>query len=256
MHAVHSSLGLIMLMSTAPTVTVAQSGVVTGRALELERRGRYEEAADAYRALLSGAQANDVALLGLERVLTRLGKLELVISVVDSLLASAPANRLLHEIELRAWASLNQPDSVAAAGERWVEMSPGSVEPYRHWAIATSRTGQTDRAIDILLTGRQQLGGTSLAPELGRMYGSARRWIDAALEWSNAVRINEQYLAAGAAGLGTTLGVARSLPDSPSGLPATAETGRNASMRRSVISTPLLGSGARWRSRRPSNAIW
>jgi hypothetical protein len=33
------------------------------------------------------------------------------------------------------------------------------------------------------------------------MYGSARRWIDAALEWSNAVRLNEQYLTAGAAGL-------------------------------------------------------
>ena len=201
MHAVPSSLGLIMLMSTAATVTVAQSGVVTGRALELERRGRYEEAADAYRALLSGAQTNDVALLGLERVLTRLGKLESLFAVVDSLFASDPANRLLHQIELRTWASLDQPDSVAAAGERWVEMSPGSVEPYRHWAIATSRTGQTDRAIDILLTGRQQLGGTALAPELGRMYGSARRWIDAALEWSNAVRINEQYLAAGAAGL-------------------------------------------------------
>lgn len=202
MRAVRSRIALSALIAIgSAAAAAAQSGVVTGRALNLERRGRYEEAAAIYHELLAGDRANDVALLGLERVLTRLAKLESLVSIVDSMLITDSANKLLHQVELRAWASLDRPDSVSAAGVRWVEIFPDSVDPYRHWAIATSRVGRTDKAIDVLLAGRKRLGGTALAPELGRMYVLARRWVDAAREWTNAVRSNEHYVAAGAGSL-------------------------------------------------------
>ncbi|UCG86447.1 MAG: hypothetical protein JSW71_21535 [Gemmatimonadota bacterium] len=184
------------------TIVGAQpASAQSGSGLELERRGRHHEAAAAYRETLGSDQANVGAWLGLERVLTRLGRLETMMSLLDSAISRSPASNFLRELELRAWAALGQGDSVSAAAERWIAYAPEIPDPYRHWARTASRRGESARAIQILLDGRARLGGSALAPELAQMYMAAGAWAGAAEEWAAAVMLDESHTTAAAAGL-------------------------------------------------------
>ncbi len=178
-----------------PALGQADSG------LELERRGRYEEAVTAYRKALETDRTNVAAWLGLERVSTRLGRLESLAPLLDSTISDNPDNTFIRELELRLWGALGQLDSVAVAAERWISYAPDSPDPYRHWAFAASRRGAVTSAIEILLDGRERLGGSSLAPELAQMYVASGQWNSAAEEWAAAVTRSESYIAAGTAGL-------------------------------------------------------
>jgi tetratricopeptide (TPR) repeat protein len=176
--------------------------------LELERRGLYEQAFEAYRQLLQTDPVNATAWLGIERVLGQLGRLESLIRLTDTVLAKVPDNRFVHEIQLRAWSSVGPPDSVAAAATRWIALAPDAADPYRQWAFAVARAGNHDAAIEILEAGRSRLGHTALAPELGRLHASAGDWTAAAQEWGTAVALNEAYIMSAVA----------ALQDAPAGL--------------------------------------
>ena len=189
---------LLCVLGTAsaqPALGQSESG------LELERRGRYEEAVAAYRSTLGSDQTDVAAWLGLERVLTRLGRLETMTALLDSAIGRNPASNFTRELELRVWGALGQLDSITAAAERWIIYAPGSPDPYRHWALAAYRRGASGRAIQILLEGRAQLGGSALAPELAQMYVATEAWAGAAEEWAAAVTLDESHTAAAAAGM-------------------------------------------------------
>jgi tetratricopeptide (TPR) repeat protein len=169
--------------------------------LELERRGRYEEAAKAYRATLQSDFDNAAAWLGFERVLTRLDSLRSLPPLLDSGLASDPTRSFLREMKLRVWGALGDEDSLRVAAEQWMIVAPGSPDPYRHWSLALSRRGRTASALSVLQTGRAELGGTALAPELAQAYAAVGVWMLAAEEWSAAVLTSESYTASAVAGL-------------------------------------------------------
>ncbi len=172
--------------------------------LELERRGRYEEAVKAYRAELGADRTAVAAWLGLERVLGRLQRLQSLIPLIDSTLAVAPDHHFVREMQLRVWSSLGDDSRVAAAARQWMEVAPESASPFRQWALAVAGTGDTRRAIDILLEGRARLGPAALAPELARQYAAVGNWTAAALEWVAAVAADNSHTLSAVAALRDT----------------------------------------------------
>ena len=99
----------------------AQDSTMT-RAFELERRGSYAQAAEAYRSVLAGKPADAPALLGLERSLMPLGRATDILPQVRAALAvltPSPASGAVFGVALRAWAVAGVPDSLRAVAERW-----------------------------------------------------------------------------------------------------------------------------------------
>ena len=64
---------------------------------ELERSGRYEQAATAYLNALQSDGTSAAAWIGLERVLTRLGRLQDITTLLDSVIGLHPANNFLRQ---------------------------------------------------------------------------------------------------------------------------------------------------------------
>ena len=174
---------------------VASAQATAGEGRTLERRGRFEEADSIYRRVIEDDPANRAAWLGLERVLTELERLESIVPLVSSVLADDPELQSLHELELRVWSALGEPDSVSAAARRWISISPQDVAPYRQWAFALARADNADRAVAVLEEARTRYGATTLAPEMATLYASMDRWAEAAAEWARAVETSRTHVA-------------------------------------------------------------
>src|SRR5687767_3417853 len=95
---------LLMVALMLPASLWAQQPGLT-RALDLERRGDYAAAAQAYRAVLARRPADVSALLGLERSLLPLGRSAEMLPAVGAALKAAPKSSTLYGIALRAWAA-------------------------------------------------------------------------------------------------------------------------------------------------------
>jgi tetratricopeptide (TPR) repeat protein len=163
-------------------------GQAIGQGFELERAGRHVEAAAAYLATLRGDPANLPALLGLERVLPRLGRLPELLPLVQRARERVPESGALRGLELRVYAGLNEPDSLAVAARRWAAAAPLSETPYREWALALADHRAFDDARQVLLLGRRSLGGaTILAIELAELERRVGNWEGAAREWGHAL---------------------------------------------------------------------
>jgi hypothetical protein len=164
-------------------------GQAIGQGFELERGGRYADAAGVYLAALRADPANLPALLGLERVLPLLSRLPELLPLVQRARERAPESGALRGLELRVYAGLNEPDSLAAAARRWGDAAPQSDAPYREWALALADRRALDDARRVLLLGRRNLGGgaTTLAIELAELEQRADNWEGAAREWGHAV---------------------------------------------------------------------
>ncbi len=159
-----------------------------GRGFELERMGRLDQAAALYLATVRADPANIAALLGLERVLPRLGRLAELPPLVERAAQVQPANAELQGLLLRVYVALNEPDSARAVALRWARARPREAGPYREWAIALEDAGERGAAREVLLAGRQALGQPgAFAIELAELRSRAGDWDDAAREWALAV---------------------------------------------------------------------
>src|ERR671910_558829 len=116
---------LLTWLCAAPGTAPAQQATMP-RAFELERRGNYEAAAQAYRGILSSKPGDVSALLGLERVLL-------------------PLNRSVEIV----------PDVRA---ERWALIAPRDEGPYREWGAAALTARHRDGAMKAYRLGRERLG--------------------------------------------------------------------------------------------------
>src|SRR5437879_402281 len=164
---------------------------VIAEAVELERTGRQASAALVYIAVLRGEPTNLAALLGLERVLPPLGRLPELLPLVRRALAADSANRAFRAREVRALATLNEPDRAEAAAQRWIALAPGDEGPYREWALALADARRFDEARAVLVAGQRALGGVgrsagALAVELADLAARRGDWEDAAREWGRA----------------------------------------------------------------------
>jgi hypothetical protein len=129
------ALAPLALLVVLPAGLCAQDSAMS-RAFELERRGAYAEAADAYRSVLSDRPGSLAALLGLERALTPLDREAEILPQVRAALASGRPSAPIYGVGLRAWAAADRPDSMRALAERWAAAAPGDETPYREWGAA------------------------------------------------------------------------------------------------------------------------
>ena len=192
----------LLVVVAAPPATVAQQGTMP-RAFELERRGNYEAAADAYREVLRRAPGDVSALLGLERVLLPLNRSADILPEARAALATNPTSAALHAVALRAWAAADQPDSMRAVAERWARLVPGDEAPYREWGAAALAGRRREAALEAYREGRKRLGRSDvLAAEMAQLAIADGDYATAAREWVPAVRRLPGYRITAVATLG------------------------------------------------------
>lgn len=180
---------LLIVVASHPGALGAQA---IGQGFELERQGRLDQAATLYVAVLRSDPTNLSALLGLERVLPQLNRLAELLPAVQRARARDSVSVDLRSLELRTYALMNEPDSVAAAARRWVAFDPASPAPWREWAIALEDLHRFDAARAVLLEGRRALGGAgengaAFAIELAELHERIGEWPSAAAEWATVV---------------------------------------------------------------------
>ena len=157
---------------------------------ELERSGRYADAATVYLGTVRADPVNIPALLGLERTLFVLNRMSELLPLVQRARARSPESGTIRSLELRMYAALNQTDSLDAVVRRWAQTAPRSDAPYREWGLALADRRQWEAARRAYLTGRRALGdegGGTLAIELAELEQRAGNWEAAAGEWARAV---------------------------------------------------------------------
>src|SRR6266480_4266981 len=180
--SIRVALGLALALSAQA------SAQAIGPGFELERSGRYADAASMYLATVRADPTNLPALLGLERTLFVLNRMPELLPLVQRARARLPENMALRSLELRVYAALNEPDSLEAIAGRWAASAPGSEAPYREWGLALADHRMWDGARQAYLTGRRTLGGDgTLAIELAELEQRAGNWEASAAEWGRAV---------------------------------------------------------------------
>jgi tetratricopeptide (TPR) repeat protein len=174
-----------------------------GRGFDLERSGRFADARAAYLGALDRDPTNVAALLGLERVLPRLGRTRDLLPLAERAAAIDTTSEALRALLVRTYVTLDLRDEARAAVRRWVRAEPKDETPYREWAVALADVGAYDAARAAYLAGRQALGKpAAFAPELAEVAARMGDWEGAAAEWGTAVAAEPEQLANAAAQLG------------------------------------------------------
>src|SRR5258708_3681727 len=168
-----------------PALAQAQA---IGPGFELERSGRYADAASIYFTTVRSDPTNIPALLGLERTLFILNRMPELLPLVQNARARLPESPALRSLELRVYAALNQLDSLETIARRLAASAPQSEAPYREWGQALADRRMWDEARRAFLIGRRALGGDgTLAIELAELEQRAGNWEASAAEWGRAV---------------------------------------------------------------------
>jgi tetratricopeptide (TPR) repeat protein len=159
-----------------------------GQGFELEREGRFAQAAAIYFAALRADPTDLSALLGLERVLPGLGRLPELLAIARRASAASPANVALRGVLLRTYVGLNEPDSARAVAQRWIGAAPGDEAPYREWAMALEDLRSHAAARAVLEDGRRALQRPgAFGIELAELAARSGDWEGAAREWATAL---------------------------------------------------------------------
>ena len=182
-----AAVAALVLLGSADPARIAR-GQAIGPGFELERSGRYADAASIYFTTVRSDPTNIPALLGLERTLFVLSRMPELLPLVQNARARQPDSPALRSLELRVYAALNEPDSLEAIARRWAASAPQSEAPYREWGLALADRRMWDEARRAFLVGRRTLGGDgTLAIELAELEQRVGNWEAAATEWGRAV---------------------------------------------------------------------
>jgi tetratricopeptide (TPR) repeat protein len=168
----------------------------------LERQGRFVEAAAAYVRGLDVEPANTTLLMGLERMLARVGRLGEALPYLARAAAADPTNEIIHGLHFSVAARIGGADSAAAVAARWMATVRGSVMPYREWSRWLAQRGDTDAALAVLARGRARFGDVQLAEHTAPVLTQAGAWVEAAEQWAVAVAVNRGILSPAGASLG------------------------------------------------------
>ena len=192
---------LLLLGALGGRSLTAQQDQLT-RGFDLERRGNYVGAVDAYKAVLTERPAEAGALLGLERALTALNRLPEIIPLVQVAIATRPTATAIYGVALRAWAAADRTDSARKVLDLWTEVQPQDEGPYREWAnISLSRRDRQEARRTFMLA-RERLGRDDvLAAEVAQLALLDEDYGTAAREWARAIQQLPGYRAAAINGL-------------------------------------------------------
>jgi tetratricopeptide (TPR) repeat protein len=171
-----------------PAALLAQDPAMA-RGFELERRGNYAAAADAYRGVLAARPADVAALLGLERALLPTGRSGDILPQVRAALATSPRSGAVYGVALRAYAAADWPDSLRVVAERWASVAPGDETPYREWGAAALARRDREGAAAAYRQGRAAMRRPdALAAELAQLATQDGNFTVALDEWVIAIR--------------------------------------------------------------------
>ncbi|HEV8123776.1 MAG TPA: hypothetical protein VGP80_06030 [Gemmatimonadales bacterium] len=191
---------LVLLGGLGAGSLAAQQDQLT-RAFELERRGNFVGAVDAYKAVLTERPTEAGALLGLERALTALNRVPEIIPLVQAAIAARPTNTAIYGVALRSWAAADRSDSARKVLDLWTQVQPQDEGPYREWAnISLSRRDRQEARRTFLLA-RERLGPDALAAEVAQLALMDEDYGTAAREWAHAIQRLPGYRAAAINGL-------------------------------------------------------
>jgi hypothetical protein len=179
---------LLGLVASAAALSAQQPPSPMRRALELEQRGSYGDAAAAYREVLKQKPGEAAALFGLERSLLALDRPAEVLPEAQAAIAASPGTSAFYGVALRGWAAADRSDSVRAVAERWAALDPSDETPYREWGAAALARRDRAEARRAYLTARERLRRPdALAGELAILLSQDQEWTAAAHEWGTAV---------------------------------------------------------------------
>jgi len=196
---------VLILFGLALTSRAYAQRDAMARAFDLERRGDFAGAADAYLEVLRQRPEDLSALLGLERALTPLHRQAELVNPVRSLLARTPDAGAAYSVGLRGWAAAGEPDSTSAMAERWASLEPTEEGPFRDWGAVLLEQRDRAGARKAYLTGRERLGRpAALAPELAQLAAADGDYETAAREWLLALGELAGYKLAATASLART----------------------------------------------------
>jgi tetratricopeptide (TPR) repeat protein len=168
--------------------SVAGAQDVLARALDLERQGRLQEAATAFRVILQRAPASPAGLLGAERVYALLGWRDSLLPLVETALRLDPADATARSIELRTAQAAGGTIQAARVLQRWIDAAPRSETPYREMVRLLLAAGRYEDARTTLEVARERLGDpTALQPEMAQLEVATGNWPRAATEWRMAL---------------------------------------------------------------------
>jgi tetratricopeptide (TPR) repeat protein len=178
---------LALALVWAPDLVAAQDTM--SRAFDLERRGSYAQAAEVYKSILKSKPAEVSALLGLERALTPINRLQELLPAVQAAIEADPASPGVFGVGMRAFAAANLLDSLPRLVELWARAAPGDETPYREWATAALQRRDRPMARRAYQLGRERLGKPEvLAAEIAQLASLEEDWPTAVREWTRAVR--------------------------------------------------------------------
>src|SRR3989442_15156196 len=173
--------GLALLLLVLPLRSLPAQAI--GQGVELERAGQYDRAASLYFATLRADPTNLAALLGLERVLPPLNRLEELLPVARRAAAAGAQRAALRGVLLRTYVALSETDSARSVALAWAADAPRDEAPYRDWAIALEDYHHHDAAREVLLLGRRAVGRPApFAIELAELDQRTGDWESAARE--------------------------------------------------------------------------
>lgn len=174
------------------------------RAFDLERRGAYPQAVDAYRVVLRADPADQSALLGLERSLAALERVGEMVPEVRAGIAARPSAPL-YSLALRVWAAVGQLDSMRTTAERWSMQEGDKLIPYRDWGDLLLQRRDLAGAKRAYTLGRAASGEPSaLAAELAQVAQLQGDYPGSAREWLLAQKLSPAYRASAVNALAQT----------------------------------------------------
>jgi tetratricopeptide (TPR) repeat protein len=180
---------LLALLTLLLPATLGAQQFNLGKAFDLERKGNYADAADAYRGILATKPGDAAALLGLERALAAVNQSASILPQAKAALASGPRSGAVYGVALRAWAAASEPDSVRAVAEMWARAVPGDEAPYREWGAAALASRDLAAAAEAYKVGREQLRRPdALAAEMAQLAITEGNYVAAVREWVPAIR--------------------------------------------------------------------
>jgi thioredoxin-like negative regulator of GroEL len=152
----------------------------------LERAGRLAEARSLLEDMLERYPTSFNGLVTLRRILETLGETGGLIPFAErAVTQSGATDDLLLQVWIRALASVGRADSARAAAEGWVARAPSEPSAYIELAFAERQAGNGERAVEVLLEGRERVGDSEVfTQELAQLLMEAGRFDEAAVEWT------------------------------------------------------------------------
>ncbi len=198
-----STLGAVaVLLGMLPAAIAGQADpLVEGRMLRsassLESRGDYTGAERVLRELMDASPTSTGGLFALERVLRAQGRLIDVLPTVRAFLTVEPGAAAPRILELRVLSDADSLEALEAAARDWTRTDPRSADVYREIARAFAPVFGEDRALEVLLSGREALDEPSaFAMEIGDLHRELGELDAAVREWSRAVGADGAQVAA------------------------------------------------------------